>query len=912
MTLKIKQLLTLPAFADEEQARIGRILHPVLWAFLVASSVVSVWGIWVANFTLVGVLGGTSLIFAGSLWQIRRGHLGGVSILVIATLLVMTVFLLYTGNGIHDNFIIVYPGTLILGSLVLNQRNFLVLVILTVLSVGGIVFGEMRGIIQTSYSIETSFDDFLGVGAALLVTAVSVRILANDLTTSLRQARLAQHALTKNQADLQTYIRELEQKQLAQVQFANQLHTAAEVTQQLTLILDLEELLNQIVTLLQNRFNLYHVQVYLLDKTTNHLIIKAASGKVGRTLREQGHYIDLMRPNSLVARTAREKTIIVVNDVSQEPSFLPNPLLPATRAEVSLPLLIQDHILGVLDIQTARAESFPTSTLNTFHILAGQIAIALENARLFSQLAESEANLREGESRYRSLFEDSPISLWETDFSLVKQALNQLERPKEQSWRFYFSQHPETIIPCIQQLKVMDVNQVTLAMFQAADKEALFSLMPKLFNEKILDFLREQLIALANGLISFTGEVILRRLDGGKINVIYRLVIAPGYEETWKKAFVSLIDITERKRVEQALQAERDFAQQVIENMGQGLTVTDGNGRFQFVNSAYSRMLGYSVETLLQKSPYDLVTPDGVEILFESQQKRRAGQTSSYEATLVHANGHIVDVLITGVPRWEGNKINGSIAVITDLTERKRAEQERERLITELEARNAELGRFTYTVSHDLKSPLVTIKGFLGLLAKDIAKGDSARIKSDMERIQTAAITMEALLNDLLELSRVGRLENSPQEASFNQLAQEAVERVMGQITERGVEVTIHPKLPIIYGDLPRLVEVVQNLVDNAVKFMGTQPNPHIEIGAREFNGETVFYVKDNGIGIEPRFHEKIFGLFDRLDQSIDGTGIGLALVKRIIEVHNGRIWVESEGANKGSTFFFTVKGNTT
>lgn len=912
MTLRIKQLLAPPAFADEEQARIGRILHTVLWAFLVASSGVSVWGISVASFTLVWALGGAALIFAGSLWQIRRGRLGEVSILVIATLLVMTVFLIYTGNGIHDNFIIVYPGTLILGSLVLNQRNFLVLVILTILSVGGIVFGEMWGIIQTPYSAETSFDDFLGVGAALLVTAVSVRILANDLTTSLRQARLAQHALAKNQADLQTYILELEKKQVAQAQFANQLHTAAEVTQQLTLILDPEELLNQIVTLLQNRFNLYHVQVYLLDKTTNHLIIKTASGKVGRTLREQGHYIELMRPNSLVARTAREKTIIVVNDVSQEPSFLPNPLLPATRAEVSLPLLIQEHILGVLDIQTARPESFPTSTLNTFHILAGQIAIALENARLFSQLAESEANLREGESRYRSLFEDSPISLWETDFSLVRQALNQLERPKEQSWRFYFSQHPETVIPCIQQLKVMDVNQVTLTMFQAADKEALFSLMPKFFNEKILDFLREQLIALANGLISFTGEVILRRLDGGKINVIYRLVIAPGYEETWKKAFVSLIDITERKRVEQALQAERDFAQQVIENMGQGLTVTDGNGRFQFVNSAYSRMLGYSVETLLQKSPYDLVIPDDIETLSQSQQKRRAGQSSSYEAALVHADGHLVDVLITGVPRWEGNKINGSIAVITDLTERKRAEQERERLITELEARNAELGRFTYTVSHDLKSPLVTIKGFLGLLAKDIARGDSARIKSDMERIQTAAITMEALLNDLLELARVGQLENTPQEAPFNQLAQEAVERVMGQIAERGVEVTINPKLPIIYGDLPRLVEVVQNLVDNAVKFMGTQPNPQIEIGAREFNGETAFYVKDNGIGIEPRFHEKIFGLFDRLDQSIDGTGIGLALVKRIIEVHNGRIWVESEGANKGSTFFFTVKGNTT
>ena len=138
-------------------------------------------------------------------------------------------------------------------------------------------------------------------------------------------------------------------------------------------------------------------------------------------------------------------------------------------------------------------------------------------------------------------------------------------------------------------------------------------------------------------------------------------------------------------------------------------------------------------------------------------------------------------------------------------------------------------------------------------------------------------------------------------------IALEAVKTVQGRTEACGVQVEIMPRLPAIYGDRARLVEVVQNLVDNACKFMGEQPHPKIEIGARQDGDETVFYVRDNGIGIDPQYHEKVFGLFDKLDPQSEGTGIGLALVKRIVETHDGRIWVESEGAGKGSTFYFTL-----
>jgi PAS domain S-box-containing protein len=248
-----------------------------------------------------------------------------------------------------------------------------------------------------------------------------------------------------------------------------------------------------------------------------------------------------------------------------------------------------------------------------------------------------------------------------------------------------------------------------------------------------------------------------------------------------------------------------------------------------------------------------------------------------------------------------------NIILHNEIAERQRVEAERERLITELEARNAEMARFTYTVSHDLKSPLITIQGFLGLLEKDVLADDIERMRTDITYIRAAATTMQRLLNELLELSRIGRVVNPRTEVALSELAQEAVTLVSGQITARGVQVHIAPDLPVVMGERPRLLEVLQNLLDNAVKFMGAQPRPCVHFGVRRDAEETVCYVSDNGIGIAPRYHEKVFGLFERLDVSSDGTGIGLALVKRIIEVHGGRIWVESAGPGHGSTFCFTL-----
>lgn len=229
-----------------------------------------------------------------------------------------------------------------------------------------------------------------------------------------------------------------------------------------------------------------------------------------------------------------------------------------------------------------------------------------------------------------------------------------------------------------------------------------------------------------------------------------------------------------------------------------------------------------------------------------------------------------------------------------------------EKLVKELEAKNQELERFTYTASHDLKSPLITIRGFLGYLEQDARSGNLERLGQDIQRISDATEKMHRLLSELLELSRVGRVMKDKTDVPFLSIVTEALRRVEGQLKERQVTVKIRGDFPVVKVDEERIIEVMQNLLDNAIKFMGNQTHPEIEIDYLIENGQVVFCVKDNGVGIRKEFQERIFGLFDKLHPNTPGTGVGLALVKRIIEVHGGKIWVESDGST-GTTFFFTL-----
>jgi len=234
--------------------------------------------------------------------------------------------------------------------------------------------------------------------------------------------------------------------------------------------------------------------------------------------------------------------------------------------------------------------------------------------------------------------------------------------------------------------------------------------------------------------------------------------------------------------------------------------------------------------------------------------------------------------------------------------------QERAGISSELENKNAELERFAYTVSHDLKTPLVTIKGFLGLLDKDLAAQDITRAAEDMEKIKRAADTMAQLLEELLELSRIGRVVGEKVSCNMTEIAMQAAQMLETRSVELGVEYVIDD-MPNVIGDKTRLIEVYQNLLENAIKFIDNQPAPRIHVGATQETGRTCFFVRDNGAGISAEYHQLVFELFERLSPDVDGTGVGLTLVKRIVEVHGGEIWIESDGPGHGCTLWFTLPG---
>jgi len=242
---------------------------------------------------------------------------------------------------------------------------------------------------------------------------------------------------------------------------------------------------------------------------------------------------------------------------------------------------------------------------------------------------------------------------------------------------------------------------------------------------------------------------------------------------------------------------------------------------------------------------------------------------------------------------------------------RKKIESHREKLIKELESNNAELERFTYTVSHDLRSPLVTIKGFLGMLQKGIEENRPERVSDNIQRISNAADKMESMLAELLEISRIGRVLNTKVRVSIANVTKEAIELLDAQIAEKNIQIKIADNLPTVFADYVRLREVMQNLIDNAIKYSSSHPNPMIEIGSKKLGEEEFIFVKDNGIGVARPYYRKIFDLFEKLDPNTQGSGIGLALVKRIVEWHGGKIWVESDGEGTGATFYFTIPETT-
>ena len=475
----------------------------------------------------------------------------------------------------------------------------------------------------------------------------------------------------------------------------------------------------------------------------------------------------------------------------------------------------------------------------------------------FAERSRVESALREGEARFRKIFHISPVAIVIT--TLVEGRLmdaNPLTSIGRTTYELRHTLHAETRQQFIQEL----VEQ-------------------KSIQDSSYDFVND------------SGEHV-------KTIAFYELIDVDG-----KPAILSMFhDMTEQSQARDALYKSEMRLRAMLEAVPDMLfEITRDGTLVQFIPSTVNEPL-LQPEEFLGRTIAEVLPSIADQATFAIERALDSGQVHAFQYQLFDkGENRTFEARITPA----GPDL--VVALVRDVSLSKWLELEREKLVEELEQKNAELERFTYTASHDLKSPLITIRGFLGFVRDDAKAGDMVRLEKDIQRINDATEKMQRLLGDLLALSRVGRLDNKPELISTNILVAEVVELLHGRISAGKITIQVAENLPSIYGDRQRIFEVFQNLIDNAAKFMGNQIDPRISIGAQAtLNNSPIFFVRDNGMGISPQFKDRIFGLFNKLNVQSEGTGIGLALVKRIVEFHGGKIWVESE-AGAGAAFYFTL-----
>jgi PAS domain S-box-containing protein len=502
-----------------------------------------------------------------------------------------------------------------------------------------------------------------------------------------------------------------------------------------------------------------------------------------------------------------------------------------------------------------------------------------------------------GEKVFQLLYQDV------TERKLVEEAL----RDSEERYRLLIELSPEAIFVASEGKHVF-ANNAGLKLLGASSPDQIIGKSVKdVIHPDYREIAAERMRkAIETGIAAPVLEEKFVRLDGTVIDVEVRG--APLLYQGKKAIQVFVTDVTERKRADEALRLSEQNLRNSIENSPFGIWIADKDGEAIYANRALLDMWGYSsVEEMEAVPRKQRFTPDSYDEHRTRVDKRKRGEStpSNYELSIVRSDGQVRTLSVSsGELLWGGKKVFQ--LVYQDITELKLAAEELEKAVEELQRSNAELERFAYVASHDLQEPLRMVSSYTQLLERRYKDKLDADANDFINYAVGGVNRMQELLNDLLVYSRVGTRAKPFKSTDMEAVLEAALANLHVAIKESKTKVS-HDPLPTVMADGGQMVQVLQNLIGNAIKFHG-EKSPRIHVSAERRDSEWVFSVKDNGIGIEPQYFERIFLIFQRLHRDeYPGTGTGLAIVKRIVERHGGQIWIESE-PGKGSTFYFSVK----
>jgi PAS domain S-box-containing protein len=859
MPNRLKRLLTPPIFADEEKTRVSQFMINFSWI-----AIAIVFLLILSRFILptdrtnipliIFVL--TIMVLFIMQYIVRLGHVNAASVFVTFSLWGLMTYLAWYADGIRDVAVIAYFVVIMLSSLLLGWRYAAIVGVMSIFVVWFLGITEEQGIRIFHVTDPVSYARDLTV--VFILVGVLIYLLITGWSRTLQSARV----------ELKERLR-TEEKLRIQANYLAALH---ETTLGLVNRLELNPLLESILTKTSELLGTPHVCLDLVLPDES-----ALRQEVGYGYFEPLNGNTLEKGVGLTGKVWELGETIVTQDYSKWEGSVSEALETGVVAAIGVPLKTGKKVVGTLIVaHTDGTKTFVSEQVLLLERFAALVSIAIDNARLYEQ-AQSELNerkmietaLRSSEERFRKVFQASPVAI---------------------------------CITTLEDGRLLDGNDAYWKMSRYDPQNSIGRSAEEL---EMWDDLNDRL--------NFVEEI---KIKHSIVNSNYEFVTYEKKEHRSAIAFYELIeikdqtcvmamfyDITDQKNARDSLENSEARTRAILASIPDMIFEISKDGVFlDFMASAEiapimppSQFIGRNIKELFPPTI-------AAQTFFALERALATDQLHAFEYGMPPGEEvQFFEARITAITS------ESAIIMVRDISQRKYVQTEREKLINELEDKNSELERFTYTVSHDLKSPLITIKGFLGFLEEDAANGNTARLKMDIKRIGDATDKMQLLLNELLELSRIGRLTSPYQYIKFGELAYEILELLHGRLHEKEIVVDIQENLPTIYGDRRRLLEVLQNLLDNAAKFTGSQSHPRIEIGQDGFeDGKPIFYVKDNGMGIEHVHQDRIFGLFNKLDANSEGTGIGLALVKRIVEVHGGRIWVESEAGN-GSTFLFTL-----
>jgi len=698
--------------------------------------------------------------------------------------------------------------------------------------------------------------------------------------------------------------------------------------------LNLQEVLDRALDKVLEVTGLEACSIYLLDQEVQEVVLATYRGA-------SKEYADQVRTfkmgESLTGRVAESGEPVLIDDLTADPKMTTTLVTrEKMRSFAGIPIKSKEKVRGVMNVASRQYHPFSPEEIRLYTAIADQIGVAIENARLHEavqwELAErkrAEEALRESEKRLAADLEamarlqkirafflrESGMQMVldeivEAAIAIAGADMGNIQLLDPQSGSLKIVAHRGFEQPFLDFWDRVYAGQGTCGSALERGERVIvedITQSPIFVGTPALDV---QLVA---GVRAVQSTPLVSR-SSRLLGVFSTHFRTPHRPDERVLRLLDLLarqttDIIERAQSEEELRESEERYRTILDNIEYGYFEVDIAGNFTFFNDPLCIILGYSRDEMMGMNNRQYMDKEHAKKVYQAFNRvYTTGEPYiAFDWEIVRKDGakRFVESSVSLIRDSKGEGI-GFRGIGRDITERKRAEEERERLLAEIAAKNQEMESFVYTISHDLKAPLVSLSGFSSVLQKDYESQLGEEGRHYLERIQANVAHMEALTTSLLELARIGRVVGSFEEIDVAALLREIRNALAVRLKEAGAEFVVQEPLPTVHADRGRIHQVFANLIDNAVKFRSAERALRIEVGCRQESGFCRFHVADNGIGIAPQYHEQIFTPFRKLHPEIEGVGIGLALVKRIVDHHGGCAWVESE-LGKGSTFYFTI-----